>query len=100
MSLRAHGMPCPIRGINDPRLDYPELLISGLWKREDIPDGRAYRYVAAEDRTRGLRWEQYFEVRDDHSYLLRTVAGNRTHEIEQRPDRSVAAQVRPARADD
>lgn len=79
-ALRSKGMECPLRGINDPRLDYPELLIGGGWTREPLDDGYAYHRTVAEDEASGDRWSQDVEVRDNVCTLI-THAGHCVHTV-------------------
>jgi hypothetical protein len=79
--LREHGMHCPMRGIRDPRLAHPELLLSTGWKRETTEEGYGYRYVVHEER--GLRWEQFYEKRDDGCSILVTRAGTKEQTVKE-----------------
>jgi hypothetical protein len=77
-------MECPIRGLADPRLEYPELLIIAGWDRVPLEDGYAYRMVVDQNPQTGDRWEQSYEVRDDQSTLVSRV-GHREQILTESP---------------
>ncbi|MHB2018106.1 MAG: hypothetical protein ACYCW6_14235 [Candidatus Xenobia bacterium] len=72
--LRQHGMTFPMRGISDPRLSYPELLITDGWERFDVPDGYGYKYTTDETPD-GQMWQQTFVAHEDGDRSLTTQCG-------------------------
>lgn len=76
--LKSHGMTAPIRGLCDPRLQYPELLLIDGWDREDPPDGCLYAYTYAADASSdgSQRWEQTWQCGKDGSAQLVTRCGH------------------------
>ena len=91
-ALKEHGMGSPLRGVNDPRTRFPELLITGGWERESVDDGYAYRFVADEQGPH--TWEQYLEHHDDGSCLLLTRAGDREQVITRDPGGHISTTFR------
>lgn len=79
-SLHEHGMPSPLRGLSDPRLDHPDLLIVSGWEREDVADGFGYYMRVDQDTGSHLRWEQCYEHRANGRVLI-TRAGHKTQTI-------------------
>lgn len=94
VSLREHGMASPIRGIRDPRLAYPEMLIIGGWERCEKDDGYEYTFVADSENSSGLRWEQSFEDRGDGTSVLTTRAGRKVQVVTESPEGKVSSQVK------
>lgn len=92
-SLREHGMPSPLRGLADPRLDHPDLLIVSGWEREDLADGFGYHMIVDQDAGSHERWEQYYEHRIDGRVLV-TRAGHKTQTIIETLDGRVRSSVR------
>lgn len=97
LALRHHGLPCPIRGIHDPRLEYPELLLIGGWERSEVDGGIGYRMVADENAATHDRWEQYYEVRNDANVLV-TRAGHKQQTITETAEGRITSTT--ARVDD
>jgi len=92
--LRQHGMRHPVRGLNDPRLEYPELLLVNGWEREELKDGVAYTRVAEENKDEGLSWHQTFAFHEDGTTVLETQAGRKVQVIRESPEGRVSSRVR------
>ncbi|HEY3998303.1 MAG TPA: hypothetical protein VGO93_05525 [Candidatus Xenobia bacterium] len=76
-ALKQHGMSTPIRGLHDPRLDYPELLLIDGWDRQDPPAGCLFSYTSAGDPGPGNeRWQQGYQVGRDGGCVLTTRCGH------------------------
>lgn len=91
-SLREHGLPSPLRGIADPRLSHPDLLLVGGWEREDLADGFGYRMVVGQDPQTHERWEQIYEQHTDGALLV-TRAGHKTQTIVESLDGRITSSV-------
>jgi len=91
--LRAHGMHCPIRGIGDPRLEHPEMLLITGWEREPFPEGYRYTYTADEDKDRNMRWQQVYESYDDGTTVLQTQAGRKIQKLSETPEGNVKSEI-------
>lgn len=89
-SLRQHGMDCPVRGLGDPRLEYPELLLIAGWDRVEIDGGYQYRLIVEDSPSTHERWEQCYEVRNDDTRLV-TRAGRRVQTLQESADGRVTS---------
>jgi len=94
VALRQHGMHCPIRGLSDPHLQYPELLMIGGWERTDVAGGVGYRMVADENPATKDTWEQYYEVHDDGSDMLVTRAGHKVQTLTESSDGRITSNTK------
>ena len=94
MQLRQRGMTCPVRGMHDPRLEYPDILIASGWERLDSnDDGYTYRYSVAEDADSHLKWEQTYQNHDDDSRTLTTICGKTQYTLEMDADGKITAKA-------
>lgn len=91
--LRAHGMHCPIRGMGDPRLEHPEMLIITGWEREPFAEGYRYTYTADEDKDRNMRWQQVYESYDDGTSVLHTQAGRKIQTLSETPEGAIKSAI-------
>jgi len=89
---RAHGQMSPLRGLADPRLAYPDLLMTSGWERIDLRGGFEYHFFADENTSSGDRWEQFYRRTADGTQLI-SRAGHKVQTINQSPDGVVTSQV-------
>lgn len=91
-SLRNHGLRSPIRGLNDPRLNYPEMLLMNGWERVETDDGYGYRIMVDESTLKG-EWSQQYCFHNDGSTTLESTAGRCTQIIETSCDGVVRTRI-------
>ena len=91
--LRQHGMDCPIRGLDDPRLQYPDLLITSGWTRDTVNDGWAYTFTASQNTATGDSWQQTYQSQPTGDVLV-TRDGHRVQTLSRSADGKVTSQIK------
>ena len=92
-SLRSHGLRSPLRGLGDPRLAYPEMLLMSGWERVETDKGFAYQMVA-EDSEPQQYFAQSLEFSHDGQCSLETYAGRMAQTITALSDGRIRSQIR------
>lgn len=79
--LRERGLD-PVKGFQDPRMDYPELLLLDGFHWEPLDGGSCYVSRCEEDD----RYYQTIEYRSDDTRVITSATPARKHIITQRAD--------------